>query len=70
MILTDVILLFPFPSDFIISMRDIMLTVDEGVEDNMEIICVRLTVDSGEIVECDLEVTLLPSPGTAGMYEC
>ena len=44
-----------------------MLAVDEGVENNLEMICVSLTVDSGGIVECELEVTLIPSPGAAGM---
>ena len=42
------------------------MTVDEGVEDNSEMICVILTIDSGGIVECELEVSLYPTSGTAG----
>ena len=50
-------------------MLDTTLTVDEGVEDNSEMICVILTIDSGGIVECELEVSLYPISGTAGKSE-
>lgn len=52
--------------DFNVSMSDPTLTVDEDVEDNTEYICVDLYIENGGIVECELEVTLSPYPGTAG----
>ena len=53
--------------DFTIEMRDHELTVDEGVEDNTEVICMTLDIVGGGSVECELTVGLSPAEGTASM---
>ena len=46
-------------------MRDPTLTVDEGVEDNMQDICLTLDIAGGGSVQCELTVTLFTTAGTA-----
>ena len=53
--------------DFTIELRDHELTVDEGVEDNTEVICMTLDIVGGGSVECELTVGLSPAEGTASM---
>ena len=48
-------------------MRDIALSVDEGVEANTRELCMVLDIAGGGTVECELTVELVPNEGTASM---
>ena len=53
--------------DFTIEMRDESLTVDEGVEDNTQDICLTLDIQGGGSVDCELTVAFDTIDGTASM---
>ena len=50
-------------------MRDPTLTVDEGVEDNTQDICLTLDILGGGSVQCELSVTLATIAGTASKFQ-
>ena len=50
-------------------MRDGTLTVDEGVEDGTQQICLTLDITGGGSVQCPLTVTLGTTAGTASMFK-
>ena len=52
---------------FTVDMRNGALTVDEGVEDGTEEICLTLDITGGGSVRCPLTVTLDTTAGTASM---
>lgn len=56
-----------YHTDFTVEMTDDTLAVDEGVEDNVQDICVTLDAP-GAVVECELTVEISPIDGTASMY--
>ena len=52
-------------------MRDPSLTVNEGIVEGMEELCVVIEeIPSGGEVGCELYVTLRPQEGTASMCLC
>ena len=53
---------------FTVDMRDGTLTVDEGVEDGSQEICLTLDITGGGSVQCQLTVTLDTTAGTASMF--
>ena len=54
-------------TDIFVSMRDAMLSVDEGIGPNMESLCVTIDIPGGGMVQCELTATVRPVAGTASM---
>ena len=48
-------------------MRDPTLSVDEGVEANMQSLYVIIDIPGGGVVECELTASVSPMDGTASM---
>ena len=51
-------------------MRDTTLSVDEGIDANVEYLCVVIEIPGGGVVECELTATVSPVAGTASMHTC
>ena len=54
--------------DFTVEMSAPAITVDEGVGDATDFVCVNLDIAGPGMVECELTVTISPSDGTASAY--
>ena len=55
-----------FP-EIIVLMSNAILSVDEGIEANVQSLCITIYIPGGGVVQCELTASVIPMDGTASM---
>ena len=55
-----------FP-EIIVLMSNATLSVDEGIEANVQSLCITIDIPEGGVVQCELTASVIPMDGTASM---